>query len=198
MTIPEMIVAVQQATGQTTDGEAGIKTWTAIYSALVKPSDIVAQPSQVDSRSETNIKTLHEKVQPLARELIQRALAHGIIAVVTSGTRTYAEQDALYEQGRTKPGSIVTNARAGYSNHNFGLAFDLTIFSNGKPVWESPEYKTLGSIGKSLGLIWGGDWSTIEDDPHFELHPAWASGESESSMLAELRRRHENGQDAFA
>ncbi len=150
----------------------------------------------VDDRSERAIATLHPKVQPLARQLVLDAAAKDIEIRITSGTRTYDEQNALYEQGRSKPGRIVTNARAGYSNHNFGLAIDVTVFQDGKPVWESPQYKTLGNLGKALGFAWGGDWQ-FQDEPHFELRPEWARDKSEKDMLTELRRRHDAGLDAF-
>lgn len=160
------------------------------------PNDVVGD--KVDARSEGNIATLHPQVRPLARALIQKAAQRGIKAVITSGTRTYAEQNDLYEQGRSKPGKVVTNARGGQSNHNFGIAFDITLFDGASPVWESPKYKTVGQIGKSLGLNWGGDWASIKDEPHFELHPEWAKDLSESAMLSKLRERHSNGVDAFA
>lgn len=204
MTDKEKIQSIQEVLGVVADGKFGPKSRAAlevlILSAQVQPVAAPAPDAEnpVDARSEANIRTLNPKVQPLARALIRDATANGIKIVVTSGTRTYAEQDALFEQGRTKPGQIVTNARAGYSNHNFGVAFDVTIFDGAQPVWESPKYKTVGKLGKSLGLTWGGDWQSISDEPHFELHPAWADGESESSMLAELRKRHGSGQDAFA
>jgi peptidoglycan L-alanyl-D-glutamate endopeptidase CwlK len=78
------------------------------------------------------------------------------------------------------------------------LAFDVTEFNGSQPVWDSPNYKKMGTIGKNMGLTWGGDWKSIVDEPHFELHPSWASDMSESQMLAELRRRHDKGMDAFA
>jgi peptidoglycan L-alanyl-D-glutamate endopeptidase CwlK len=152
---------------------------------------ITVESGEVDERSEQNIKTLHRKVQPLARELIVVAQNRGIHIKVTSGTRTFEEQDRLFAQGH------VTKARGGYSNHNYGLAFDVTIFNGKDPVWESPQYKILGQLGKSLGLSWGGDWTSIVDEPHFELRPEWASNLNETNMIAELRRRHTVGQDYF-
>lgn len=155
----------------------------------------VATP--VDSRSEANILTLHPKVQPYARGLIQVAVEQGIDARVISGTRTYAVQDGLYEQGRSKPGPIVTNARGGQSSHNFGTAFDLGLFENGKYLDDSPLYRKVAMIGKSMGLSWGGDWSH-PDEPHLYLKPLWAANLSESQMMTELRRRHDAGIDVFA
>jgi peptidoglycan L-alanyl-D-glutamate endopeptidase CwlK len=141
-----------------------------------------------DERSERAIATLLRPVQTLARSLVHAATAAGITIVITSGTRTYEEQNALFNQGG------VTKARGGYSNHNFGLAFDVTIFDGNKPVWDSPDYAHIGKLGKALGLSWGGDWQSFQDEPHFELRPKWAENLSESNMLAELRRRKEVGQ----
>lgn len=151
----------------------------------------------IDERSETNLKGLRPEVRDLARNLVREAARHGIKIKVTSGLRTYDEQNALYAQGRTKPGRIVTNARGGYSNHNFGIAFDVTIFNGRNPVWESPQYKIVGAIGKRLGLEWGGDWRGFNDEPHFQLRPPWAAGMAERLMLAEMRSRVARGKDLF-
>jgi peptidoglycan L-alanyl-D-glutamate endopeptidase CwlK len=89
----------------------------------------------------------------------------------------------------------VTNARAGFSNHNLGIAFDIGVFNGTRYLPESPLYKAVGALGIELGLEWGGDWKTIVDQPHFQLRPAWAMDMPERSMLAELRRRTKLGQD---
>lgn len=185
------------------DGEWGPKTQGAFdryVATLNKPSASSSAPvvGQVDERSETNIATLLPEVRPLARALVQRAADAGITIKVISGMRTYAEQDALYAQGRTAPGSIVTNARGGYSNHNFGTAFDVGIFRGGAYVPESPGYKNVGLIGKSIGLEWGGDWQSLRDEPHFELRPKWAASMTSSQILAEFRRRKAAGTPLLA
>ena len=203
MTIPEMVLAVQKELKLALDGKAGPQTWGAIYRAIVlkdlpphpSPSDI----SAVDARSETNIQTLHPLVRPMARALVHAGADQGIDLRVTSGSRTYEEQNALWDQGRNgQPGKIVTHAKAGHSSHNFGIAFDVTIFMDGIPVWESPLYKVVGSLGRGIGLEWGGDWESLQDEPHFQVKPAWASGLKESAMLAGLRARHNEGRDIFA
>ena len=88
---------------------------------------------------------------------------------IICGTRTYAEQDALYAQGRTAPGPIVTDASAGYSNHNFGIAFDIGIFNGGVYLADSPLYTKVGTLGRAQGLEWGGEWIVFTDEPHFQL-----------------------------
>ncbi len=190
MTLDATIRAVQAKVGATIDGNPGPQTWNAIYRSIVgEPPVASGTTTLVDERSERNIATLLPQVQPLARALIESAAAIGIAIKVISGTRTYEEQNALYEQGRSKAGRIVTNARGGYSNHNFGIAFDIGVFEGGRYLGESPAYKAVGAIGMKLGLEWGGNWKTIQDEPHFQLRPAWAREMSERDMLAELRRR---------
>ncbi|MGS1135353.1 M15 family metallopeptidase [Rhodanobacter sp. UC4444_H11] len=161
----------------------------------MKPAEAV---SPVDDRSEKVIATLLPQVRPIARALVQKAAAAGISIRVISGLRSYEEQAALYAQGRTAPGKKVTNARAGYSNHNFGIAFDIGVFEGNRYLPESPKYKAVGALGMDLGLEWGGNWKTIVDQPHFQLRPAWAAHESEQQMLAELRSRKDRGEAVYA
>jgi len=201
MRIEEMIAAVQDALGVTVDGKAGPETWGAIYARLVQkkidgmaPSEAIAE---VDSRSEKTIATLLAEVRPIARALVQKAEASGVKIKLISGLRTYLEQDALYAQGRTAPGAKVTNARGGYSNHNFGIAFDVGVFEGSKYLSDSPKYNAVGALGVDLGLEWGGNWKTIVDQPHFQLRPAWARELSEKEMLAELRFRREQGMAVY-
>lgn len=202
MQITHMIEAIQKSLEVEVDGKPGPETWGAIYSALVK-KEIGGQPpefaiSKVDSRSEKNIATLLPEVHPIARALVQKAAASGIEIKVISALRTYAEQDALYAQGRTAPGNKVTNARGGYSNHNFGIAFDIGVFSGTKYLPDSPKYKAVGVLGIDLGLEWGGNWTSIVDQPHFQLRPSWASTMSERDMLTDLRNRASIGSPVYA
>jgi peptidoglycan L-alanyl-D-glutamate endopeptidase CwlK len=196
MRIEEMIAAVQEKLGVQVDGRAGPETWGAIYARIVRTKVEGLPPGNsiemADARSEKSIATLLPEVQPLARALIQKAALSGIHIKVISGLRTYAEQNELYAQGRTKPGPKVTGARGGYSNHNFGIAFDVGVFEGNKYLGDSVKYKAVGALGMDLGLEWGGNWKTIVDQPHFQLRPAWADDLTERAMLAELRARTVN------
>lgn len=126
-----------------------------------------------DDRTERNIATLLPEAQELARKFMEKAIEamspHGVDVRIISGTRTYEEQDALYSQGRTKPGPRVTNARGGYSNHNFGVAFDVGLFSGKDYLEDSPLYEELGPVGELVGLEWGGRWKSIKDYPHYQM-----------------------------
>lgn len=202
MNLDTTIRKVQEALGVAIDGKPGPATWEAIYKNVIGQPGMNVQPVEVtgdtvDARSESNIITLHPRAQPYARNLVLKAAAAGITIKVISGMRTYEEQTALYAQGRSKLGSKVTNAPAGYSNHNFGLAFDIGVFSGSKYLSESPLYKAVAAIGIDLGLEWGGSWKTIQDQPHYQLRPSWAKDMSESVMLTELRRRKTSERDFY-
>lgn len=201
MEIEAMISAVQQALGIDVDGRAGPQTWGAVYTKIVGPLPAETEEaniSAVDPRSEALIATLLPEVRPYARALVQKATAAGIRIKVISALRTYEEQDKLYAQGRTAPGAVVTNAKAGQSNHNFGIAFDVGVFEGNKYLGDSPKYKAVGALGIELGLEWGGNWKSIVDQPHFQLRPTWAAEMSERDMLAELRKRKADGRAVYA
>ncbi|WP_060586194.1 M15 family metallopeptidase, partial [Listeria monocytogenes] len=121
------------------------------------------------------------------RNVIKKMAKKGIYLCVAQGYRSSAEQNALYAQGRTKPGAVVTNAKGGQSNHNYGVAVDLCLYtSDGKNViWESTtsRWKTVVSAMKAEGFEWGGDWKSFKDYPHFELYDA-AGGEKAPSTSA--------------
>ncbi len=114
------------------------------------------------------------KVRTLAEKHIALCAMNGIHLLVTCTLRSNQEQAALYAQGRTKPGKIVTNAKPGSSWHNYGRAYDVVPIVNGKPVWGTSGkdlelWKQVGFIGKSVGLEWAGDWVRFREFPHFQL-----------------------------
>lgn len=154
-----------------------------------------------DKRTEDNIKTLHPLVRPIAYEFMRKATDflkenHPQLQVrIIAGTRSYAEQDELYAQGRRKSGRVVTNAPGGFSNHNFGLAFDIGLFRERHYLEESPVYRELGHIGEETDLEWGGRWKRFTDEPHYQAVPKWAKSMSEKERLAMYRRMVGNHED---
>lgn len=94
--------------------------------------------------------------------------------IVTEGYRSAAEQDALYEQGRTKPGAIVTYKRGGESKHNLvpTRALDVAfLLDNGQVSWSAELARRFAGLMKaaSAAVCWGGDWPGFKDFPHFEV-----------------------------
>lgn len=129
----------------------------------------------MDERSISNLNTLHPKFRPIAINAwgkAQAAMPANVQIIVVQGLRTFADSDALYAQGRTKPGPIVTKAAAGQSYHNYGLAFDFAMITDGKDDEAvGPNWMKVVSIMESYGMIWGGNFPEgFHDNPHFENH----------------------------
>lgn len=130
----------------------------------------------VDTLIASSVKAMgsgiHAVVKESAIKLIELSYKEGIYVKMTSGFRSFAEQTKLYNQGRTNNEPIVTNAKAGQSNHNYGLAIDYVLLSEDgkKAIWTvNNDWKRVATIGKSLGFEWGGDWKSFKDYPHLEM-----------------------------
>lgn len=132
------------------------------------------------------IKLLHPKVREEAMNMYEeicKDLTGKAICRFSYTLRTFAEQDALFAQGRTKPGKIVTKARSGFSMHNYGLAIDVVLLldRDGDGKYTEASWDTKGDfdadgvadwmeivrVFKEFGWVWGGDWK-FYDAPHFE------------------------------
>jgi peptidoglycan L-alanyl-D-glutamate endopeptidase CwlK len=141
------------------------------------------------------IKLLHPKVRSevehIYRAQIVPALSGRALCRFAYTLRTFDEQAALFAQGRTRKFDangnrlgIVTQANAGQSIHNYGLALDIVLLvdSNNDKRHESISYNTVldydgdkksdwmevTNILKRNGWEWGGDWKRFKDQPHFE------------------------------
>ena len=135
----------------------------------------------MDTPTQNQIAKLHPSVRAEVTTIVQEcdsALTGKAKIRITQGFRTFAEQDALYNQGRTKPGKKVTNAKAGQSAHNFGFALDICLIIDNKIAsWDSAKdwdndqivdwYECVKIFAKH-GWEWGGNWKTFKDIPHFD------------------------------
>jgi peptidoglycan L-alanyl-D-glutamate endopeptidase CwlK len=121
--------------------------------------------------SERRLSKLHPSLVSAIRAVETELGRRGITIEVVQGYRTIDEQEALYAKGRTAPGEIVTRARGGESNHNYGLAADLCPFVDGKPNWGAPidVWVAIGKTAAKHGLEWGGNWKKFVDKPHVQL-----------------------------
>ena len=132
------------------------------------------------ARTLKNIATLDPKAQDafvLFATIAQKVAAeNGCEYIMIGGNRTWKEQDALYAKGRTQPGGKVTNARGGYSNHNFGIAADFGVFSGkvyldeSDPARADKVHRACAAHAEDCGLDWGGHWQSFQDTPHYEIH----------------------------
>jgi peptidoglycan L-alanyl-D-glutamate endopeptidase CwlK len=156
-----------------------------------------------DQKTIERIQLLHPKLRDEALEMydeIVEALTGSAACRFAYTLRTFAEQDVLYAQGRSKPGKVVTNAKGGQSYHNYGLAIDIVLLvdkdKNGSFETASWDVKTdfdkdakadwmeIVQIFKRYGYEWGGDWK-FKDDPHFQ--------KSFGKSIYELRALHTAG-----
>ena len=117
------------------------------------------------------LKELDTDVRFMAEDLLKLAARDNIELVVTQTYRSPEQQAALYAQGRTAPGRIVTHAPPGYSWHEFRRAFDVAITHfpgdmTKADLYDGP-WEHVGNLGESLGLEWGGGWKH-PDRPHFQ------------------------------
>ena len=120
-----------------------------------------------------NSRSLDELI-PQAKERVEKFLelckANDIDLLVTSTFRDFDSQTALYNQGRTTEGKIVTNAKAGDSWHNWRCAVDVVPLVNGKAMWDTsnPVWAKVGELGKEAGLEWAGEWKSFKELAHFQ------------------------------
>jgi len=117
-----------------------------------------------------NLDDLLPEVKTRVENFIKACQIAGIDILVTSTFRDNASQDALYAQGRTTEGKIVTNARGGDSFHNHRCAVDVVPLVSGKPDWDGshPVWAQVGAIGQECGLEWAGSWKTFKELAHFQ------------------------------
>ena len=118
---------------------------------------------------------VHPTLTAAVRRMVAELDRRGHTAIITQGARTTARQQALYAQGRTRPGKIVTNAdgvrrtsmhqrqHTGYAH-----AVDLAWIVDARVTWDGP-WALLGELARAEGLVWGGDWTSFRDQPHVEL-----------------------------
>lgn len=162
-----------------------IKFWQA-----VKPK------AMRDKISLDRAKKLHPKVSQEVIDTIieiEKGFPPNLAVRIVQGLRTIEEQNALYAQGRTKPGAKVTNAKGGKSYHNYGLAIDFVILINGKEIsWDlkadrdkdgTSEWDEVRKAFEAKGWKWGGTFRTFKDYPHLEK----SFGYSTSQLLAKYK-----------
>ena len=123
-----------------------------------------------DPVTDQRIKQLDPSVQQPATNFINNTESQLYTQLrVTQGYRSTEEQNKLYNQGRTTPGNIVTNAQGGESYHNYGLALDVVVMDKGKPNWNQQITPQIANVASKEGFAWGGNWTSLKDYPHFQM-----------------------------
>lgn len=133
--------------------------------------------------SERRLITCHGLLQELFRRVVKRRDCS-----ITDGHRGEELQNGLYAIGRTKPGTIVTNARFGESRHNDNPSMAVDIIPWPEKWADEDAFDELSLIVwdewrkmhvTKFKLVWGGDWDgdgdrsdqKFIDLPHWELRP---------------------------
>lgn len=104
----------------------------------------------------------------LAVLVFARAEARGFPFTLLEGYRSPERQDALADLP-----TLVTNARAFQSKHQYGLALDAAPLRGGRLLiserdpWAMEAYRVLGEEAEKVGLTWGGRWK-LKDFGHIE------------------------------
>jgi len=124
--------------------------------------------------SSRNLDDLILPAKIRALDFIHACRMAGIDLLVTCTYRCPKDQDALYAQGRTTPGHIVTNARAGESLHQYRVALDVVPLRNGKADWNTAGedgelWQHVGALGEKAGFEWAGRWNRFRELPHFQF-----------------------------
>lgn len=131
----------------------------------------------MDNFSEARLGEINPILAARIRKLAWMLEQEGIEIHVTQGLRSWNEQQSLWQQGRDAQGNVndkskvVTNAKAGSSWHNFGLACDVAPFDGSIPDWNNshPCWARIVAVGESLGLVAGARFRTFPDWPHLQL-----------------------------
>lgn len=143
--------------------------YEALYKALLADQQRLAPLQQVALHIARvslyelkGIEALYPDLKDKAKSLVAVMQRKGRPIVFLEGYRTAKRQDELYNQVPK-----VTNAKGFQSYHNYCFAFDVNFQQGG---YNAPDawWKDLGAEGKKLGLVWGGDWTSFPDKPHFE------------------------------
>ncbi|GGJ90592.1 hypothetical protein GCM10007063_11400 [Lentibacillus kapialis] len=147
---------------------------------------------------------LSESLDPVVAEktdkLIEQAAGNQIDVVITESVRSHEAQDALYEQGRSEDGKVVTYAQGGESYHNYGLAVDYALRKqNGTITWDmqydgnnngKSDWLEVADMAKGLGFEWGGDWQNFKDYSHLQMD----FGLSIEQLKRGLRPKHKKSE----
>ena len=118
----------------------------------------------LNSRS---IADLRPDVRANVETLLELCKEQGLDVLITQTKRDNEYQAYLYEQGRTRPGMIVTNSRT-TTFHGKGLAVDFCENRKGHEYDDPSFFRNVAIIAKGIGFSWGGNWKNFPDNPHLQ------------------------------
>jgi peptidoglycan L-alanyl-D-glutamate endopeptidase CwlK len=116
------------------------------------------------TKSSEKLSQVHPDLQKVFNEAIKGS---PLDFSITEGLRTKERQKELFDAGKSQ----TMNSR-----HITGKAVDIAVLVDGKLTWDFKYYQQaadhIKKVAKELGIdiVWGGDWQSFKDGPHFELH----------------------------
>lgn len=112
---------------------------------------------------------------------LEKCQERGLEVLVTNTVRDREYQQYLYQQGRSRPGKIVTNGRTPtFHSDQAGLAWDFCKNVKGHEYDDPAFFREAAAIAKAMGFSWGGDWGSFPDCPHIQWD---AGGKWTDSMI---------------
>ena len=130
--------------------------------------------------SSRDISLLRGDVEINCRKWMELCRTAGLDVLITNTVRDREYQEYLYAQGRTRPGSIVTNGKVPtFHADTAGLAFDFCKNVKGHEYDDNAFFAKAAAIAKGLGFSWGGDWKSFPDQPHIQ----WDNGGEWTSAM---------------
>jgi len=144
---------------------------TAVWILSRKHNNVVDNLlEKLSDENRKRVMTLHPNARLKFAEFISKVQEKGYLVVITSGYRDFEKQAQLHRENSN-------NAKAGYSNHNYGYAIDINILdpktgdtllrkASSVADWEK---SGIVAIAKKLGLEWGGDFKNYHDPVHFQM-----------------------------
>lgn len=127
-----------------------------------------------------DVSLLRDDVEVNCRLWLERCKEAGLNVLITNTVRDKEYQEYLYAQGRTRPGSIVTNGKTPtFHSDKAGLAFDFCKNVKGHEYDDAAFFREAAAIAKEMGFSWGGDWKSFPDSPHIQ----WDDGGKWTSSM---------------
>ena len=128
-----------------------------------------------------DVNLLRRDVAANCRVWQARCRAAGLNVLITNTVRDREYQEYLYQQGRTRPGGIVTNGRVPtFHSDRAGLAWDFCKNVKGGEYSDPDFFRRAAALAKEMGFSWGGDWKSFPDSPHIQWD---GRGQWTSSMI---------------
>lgn len=116
------------------------------------------------NRSKERLNGVHPDMVKVMEEAIKES---PLDFSITEGLRTRERQKELFSAGKSQ----TMNSR-----HLTGKAVDIAVLVDGKVTWDFKYYQIAADHIKGVAtkldipLVWGGDWVSFKDGPHFELN----------------------------